>query len=252
MIRRTHYLLFILLLAFGHVLPGYAFIEKDLRVLNMQDGLADNTVYCIHKDIDGFMWFGTNYGLSRYDGTRVKNFSREGGYMQVNAISETTDGLLWIQTDRELFCFDRHRECFLPVTDARNGSIVSDTRILSQNDSLMWSIKDNALQILRRTRVYNSEGQLSEITVQVESDYPGLATQQTVLSALCLSKDKKTLWLATNKAQLIRVDMLSRKSSGLIGTPVHNPQLSVLSIVEDRGCVWVSTVAEGLLCYDLH
>lgn len=252
MIRRTHYLLFILLLAFGHLLPGYAFIEKDLRVLNMQDGLADNTVYCIHKDIDGFMWFGTNYGLSRYDGTRVKNFSREGGPMQVSDISETTDGLLWIHSDRALFCFDRHRECFVPVTDVRNGSIVFATRILLQNDSLMWSIRDNALQMLRLTYVRNSAGQLSGITVQVESDYPGLVTQQTVLSALCLSKDKKTLWLATDKAQLIRMDRLTRKSSGLIGTPVHNQQLSVLSIVEDRGCVWVSTIAEGLLCYDLR
>ena len=33
---------------------GYAFFEKDIRVLTMQNGLADNTVSCIHKDRDGF------------------------------------------------------------------------------------------------------------------------------------------------------------------------------------------------------
>lgn len=252
MVRRTYYLLFILLLEFWGVLPGYAFIEKDLRVLNMQDGLADNTIYCIHKDIDGFMWFGTNNGLSRYDGIQVKNFNTGGAYMRVSNISETTDGLLWILADRRLFCFDRHRECFVPVTNARNGTEVSMKCILSQDDSLMWSIRDNTLQMQQRTYIRNSTGQISEITLQDKSDFPNLAAKQTILSAFCLSKDKKTLWLATDKAQLIRMDMLTRKSSELIGTPLNSKQLSVLSIVEDRGCVWILTVAEGLLCYDIH
>lgn len=252
MIRKTYYLLFLFLLAFGHILPGYAFIEKDLRVLNMQDGLADNTVFCIHKDTDGFMWFGTDNGLSRYDGTRFKNFTREGETMQISNISETTNGLLWILADERLHCFDRQRECFVPVTDALNSAKVSATRILSQNDSLMWSISDEGLQLLQRTYVRNSAGQLSGIAVQVKSDYRDLIPKQTVLSAFCFSKDKKALWLATDGAQLIRVDISARKSSGLIGTPIKSQHLSIRSIVEDRGCVWISTIAQGLLRYDIR
>ena len=54
---------------------AYAFFDKDIHLLTMQDGLVDNTVTCIYKDEDGFMWFGTNNGLSRYDGKAIKNFS---------------------------------------------------------------------------------------------------------------------------------------------------------------------------------
>ena len=47
-------------------------IDKDIRLLTMRDGLTDNTIPCIYKDEDGFMWFGTDDGLSRYDGKRFR------------------------------------------------------------------------------------------------------------------------------------------------------------------------------------
>ena len=46
----------------------YAFLSKDVHLLNMQNGLADNTVSAVYKDKEGFVWFGTRNGLSRYDG----------------------------------------------------------------------------------------------------------------------------------------------------------------------------------------
>ena len=57
--------------------------DRDIRLLTMQDGLADNTITSIYKDRDGFMWFGTNNGLSRYDGKLIKNFSSSPAYMYV-------------------------------------------------------------------------------------------------------------------------------------------------------------------------
>ncbi|UHG93149.1 hybrid sensor histidine kinase/response regulator transcription factor [Spirosoma oryzicola] len=36
--------------------------------LSSKDGLSHNSVNCILQDRDGFMWFGTNEGLNKYDG----------------------------------------------------------------------------------------------------------------------------------------------------------------------------------------
>lgn len=44
-----------------------------------KDGLAGSTVYSICQDKDGFMWFGTENGLSRFDGTHFKNFTIKDG-----------------------------------------------------------------------------------------------------------------------------------------------------------------------------
>ena len=73
--KKLNLFLLVLFICNCPVVSGYAFFDRDIRLLTMQDGLADNTITSIYKDRDGFMWFGTNNGLSRYDGKLIKNFS---------------------------------------------------------------------------------------------------------------------------------------------------------------------------------
>ncbi|WP_370450094.1 two-component regulator propeller domain-containing protein [Parabacteroides sp. AF18-52] len=92
----------------------------------MQNGLADNTVLCIHKDMDGFMWFGTDNGLSRYDGKNIKNFGSDGLYMKVSSIHETGNNLLWLNVSGQLFCFDRRMEHFVSINENGKFTGVQD------------------------------------------------------------------------------------------------------------------------------
>ncbi len=64
----------------------WLFIVMPLAVLsqeygythyNSRDELAGAIVYCMTQDRDGFLWLGTEGGLSRFDGTHFKNFTRE-------------------------------------------------------------------------------------------------------------------------------------------------------------------------------
>ncbi len=43
-------------------------------LLDNQQGLSDNSVTSIVKDADGYIWFGTNNGLNRYDGYEFTSF----------------------------------------------------------------------------------------------------------------------------------------------------------------------------------
>lgn len=72
----------------------YAFLSKDVHLLNMQNGLADNTVSAVYKDKEGFIWFGTRNGLSRYDGRRITNFERSRSYPSISNLKEVFDGVL--------------------------------------------------------------------------------------------------------------------------------------------------------------
>ena len=53
--------------------------------LSTEDGLSQTKVSQIVQDDQGFMWFGSQYGLSRYDGYKFKVFKHEPG--RTNSLS---------------------------------------------------------------------------------------------------------------------------------------------------------------------
>ncbi len=67
------------------------------RTYTYLDGLACNTVYAIASDAAGFIWFGTENGVSRYDGRNFVNFTERDGLVSnwVTTIYCEKDGDLW-------------------------------------------------------------------------------------------------------------------------------------------------------------
>ena len=93
----------------------YAFLEKDVHLLNMQNGLADNTVSAVYKDKEGFVWFGTRNGLSRYDGRQITNFEQSNSYPSISNLKEAFDGVLAFVDNGVFSAFDLKKERFLSV-----------------------------------------------------------------------------------------------------------------------------------------
>ncbi|OQY46611.1 MAG: hypothetical protein B6242_07285 [Anaerolineaceae bacterium 4572_78] len=80
--------------------------EPELRFdnINIRDGLSQSSVYAILQDRQGFMWFGTQDGLNKYDGYDFTVFKRDpddsnslsGNW--ITSIYEDTAGIIWIGT----------------------------------------------------------------------------------------------------------------------------------------------------------
>ncbi len=45
--------------------------------LTVEEGLSQSSVTCIFQDSKGFMWFGTQDGLNRYDGYNLRIFKND-------------------------------------------------------------------------------------------------------------------------------------------------------------------------------
>ncbi len=79
--------------------------EFEFKHLSISDGLSQNTVMSIMQDKYGYMWFGTQDGLNRYDGKDFKLYKHS--HKDLNSITssiirliiETSDGELWIGTN---------------------------------------------------------------------------------------------------------------------------------------------------------
>ena len=62
----------------------------------------------IFEDRDGFIWFGTNAGVQRYDGWTFETFTKEDGLASnlVESIGQTRDGSMWFGTDAGISRYD--------------------------------------------------------------------------------------------------------------------------------------------------
>lgn len=86
----------------GNSKPGFPLV---FRHLTKADGLASNVVNAIIQDRRGFMWFGTDKGLNRYDGRSFVLFSRHTkdtnslSGNNITALFEDSKGRLWIGTN---------------------------------------------------------------------------------------------------------------------------------------------------------
>ena len=67
------------------------------RHYTRDNGLAGNMVYCSSQDKDGFIWFGTENGASRFDGKNFVNFTTEDGLTDNEVLEVYSDkkGRTW-------------------------------------------------------------------------------------------------------------------------------------------------------------
>ncbi len=82
-------------------------LPKSMRFwrLSTEEGLSQGSVHAIFQDSRGFMWFGTQDGLNRYDGHTVTLYKHDPqgpdslAHNHVWALCEDDSGDLWIGTD---------------------------------------------------------------------------------------------------------------------------------------------------------
>ena len=110
------FLTFSLVLACSLLTNAAIIPDMKFRRLDTREGLSNSTVSCMLRDSQGYLWFGTNYGLNRYDGYRFRNyFSYEKDTTslrnnRVDEIQEAHGGLLWLKQGMNYSLYDPRTE----------------------------------------------------------------------------------------------------------------------------------------------
>ncbi|PCJ88194.1 MAG: hypothetical protein COA57_03700 [Flavobacteriales bacterium] len=129
----------------------FAFGQNDfIRFdrISIKNGLSQSTVNCILQDAKGFMWFGTQDGLNRFDGYRFKVFyhhSQDTSSLAdnyVRALYEDRNGNLWVGTDNGLSKFNPELQTFETFYRSENNlNGLSDNAIRAiceSDDGTLW------------------------------------------------------------------------------------------------------------------
>lgn len=92
---RSYFLLIVTVLWAGLHLPAQ---NPYIQHYTTQDGLPSNMVYYIFQDSKKFIWFATDAGVSRYDGTSFTNFRKKDGLSsnEIIRIQEDSFGRIWL------------------------------------------------------------------------------------------------------------------------------------------------------------
>lgn len=112
---------------------GYSQQQKiNFTSLNAKDGLSSNSVNAILKDSYGLMWFATEDGLNKFDGTTFtvyKHRSDEPNGLQANdikALHEDRSGNLWIgSSGGALSLYNRKKNSFIHIPAAAGPNSLS-------------------------------------------------------------------------------------------------------------------------------
>jgi len=221
--------------------------------ISLEQGLSQSTVFCMLQDSQGFMWFGTEEGLNKYDGYTFTIYQHDPedpnsmGGNRISAILEDDSGTLWIGTDDGgLDHYDREFEQFTHYrSDSQDPSSLSDdevTALYQDQDGVIW-IGTNGGGLDR----FDQENERF-IHYQHDPDNPNSLSSNTV-SAIYEDQDG-VLWIGTDGGGLNRFDSKYERWQRYVNNPSNPDSLShdhITAIFEDQsGSLWVGTNGGGL------
>ncbi|WP_205513588.1 hybrid sensor histidine kinase/response regulator transcription factor [Longitalea arenae] len=213
--------------------------------LSTRDGLLSNSVNAILKDRYGLMWFATDDGLNKFDGTNFTVYRYRPGDStslrtnEVLALHEDRSGRLWIGTSGGgLSLYDRKQDRFLhyPV---RTGSTT-----LSGSDVIRGICSDyrGKIWIAQFEGLYLLDPATQSISKQLLRDGSGRPVRTTLLS---IYEDRKQrLWIATDNG-LFQYNIPTntfKLYEHSQADPNSLPVNSIKAVAEDKwGNIWVGT-----------
>ena len=109
------------------------------RTFTQADGLAQNSIYSVHRDRDGTVWAGTiSAGVSTLRSGKLINYSEANGLLSnaVNSIVEGADGTIWLATPNGLDSYFNGR---WKHYSARDGLPASNVKtIFEDTQHVLW------------------------------------------------------------------------------------------------------------------
>jgi ligand-binding sensor domain-containing protein/AAA+ ATPase superfamily predicted ATPase len=249
--------------------------------------LPSKNVQAVFQDSEGWMWFGTDKGLARFNGAEFKSSGVAGNALEqfsgedVRSIAEDKSGMIWLATSRGVRRITKNGEDGGPllwVRDPREIVVDSSGKVwvrgvegIAQFDGRVFvpishpsgsspdgiralaQAKDGALWIATSNGLSILEGQkLMSFQDWRESrgvkPEPGEAANFPDIRSLFIDKSNK-IWLASgNEVFFIDTGRIVRPA---IETRAAPTKPTIRAISEDtRGRMWFALEGGGVIVYD--
>lgn len=254
--------------------------EFHFHKFTEKDGLAGSAIFCIQQDKHGFMWFGTDMGVSRFDGKTFENFSPSEGAAGygVELFFQDARKRLWMQAqNNKVTIFDPASQRFLTEKNDTALSVINQYKIAGDifidNNGRIWFLNDEQYLFY--------EPKSKQVTEVLSGTVTGTIINGTRGPLLLLPKNNKALFYSNNKLDSVPQRYFVENYSpsvwrdkdgsivffsfeGLIRQKDTNQQLifpfhnslnnirpSFLRITRNKQA-WIGTYGNGIYIFDLN
>lgn len=243
MILFSSILLFTILPTFGQ------FNSQKFYHLSRNSGLSQSTVNSIVKDTMGYMWFGTNDGLNKYDGYKFTYYKYDPanpksiGLGRVRALYIDKKGRLWAGTDQGgLYLYRAQYDNFkrYPRSLERDakGLYSSIRDILETTDGRMWIATYGNGLIL-----YNPD---NDSVLEI--------TTPQILNINSIEYYGDDLYIGSETGVFRLKNAKPGIKTFVAPQPLPNlPVMQIFRLYADRdGILWIGTYGNGAFAYDIR
>ena len=237
---------FFLLLLLTVFLPSYSIdTHWDLEPQIIKNGVGNNTIYHVCYGSEGFMWFSTDKGISRYDGFRFRDYPLIMSvdslstplHQAVKTLKEGSDGLFYASLYQGgITCFDKEMEKFLPVRFDRPLKL-KEIQDFCWNDGSLYLATSHGLFESRPIRKKEGKEDFVYCILNPEPLIKGKITN------LC-TDGKTNLYFAVDREKVIHYDLVTKRTSVIREYDVVN------RLFLRQGYLWICRLWNDIVCYD--
>ncbi len=133
----------LILFIVGFTLQSHSQLQRKYFTYNVENGLAQNSVWDVFQDYKGFLWLGTADGINRFDGYEMHHYKRNlNDSTSLYGITffeftELPNKELWISHDKGISVYNRVKNNFSNIIKSENTH-----QIIGQDGDLLWVFEE--------------------------------------------------------------------------------------------------------------
>ncbi|MFW8591769.1 two-component regulator propeller domain-containing protein [Glaciecola sp. 2405UD65-10] len=220
--------------------------------IDIDEGLSQQSVLSIFQDSKGYMWFGTQEGLNRYDGISYTIYKPEINNPDsisdawIKSIAEDELGYLWIATENGMNRFDPSSEKFTRFIPNHHNVGLNHKAInavISARNNTIWVATQKGLN-----KYLHEEQRFMPFNF--------LTGDGDSVNVLAMAEDiAGNLWLGTSKYGLAKFDTQTEQlifvDSHINDVRGDKHSLIKSLFIDDEQVLWIGTHHFGLYTLDL-
>ena len=225
--------------------------NSDIKFHNPNLRLSDNSIRAIIEDYKGFMWFGTEGGLNKFDGVnmnvyeKISNDSTGLSNNKILCLYQTKNNELWIGTASGLNLYNRNKNNFTQFYYNHSNKLSANYNVIKEivedDNGDLWIATQGGTCFFDREK--NKLVSFKEFTKSKQN------FEDKLINTIIIDKEGRVI-AGTDDSKLYKYD----KHKGTItelyldngGFETSNIEEIRQLTVTNNGSIWISTVGTGL------